>query len=236
LTRIEDRLARLEDCLRPVASDSGSTPGSHRRTSLDIAISSRPRPADENRKYFQQIVSEPRYDFSFRQTAGEAVTARPSIISFHSPFYLQFESWDDTEVFYDDELEQEERLFEAMEAGGAQGLDMTARTVWQLQQSFVMNFLQWMPLIESRALSQHVEIAQSGQFSQRSPSDCLVMFALAVGTLDRTPPSSVARAGPLPGLHYFNAGRQILQLINRRSRRSVTLLQCEYLISCGNCC
>jgi hypothetical protein len=195
---------------------------------METAISSRPRPADENRKFFQQIVSEPRYDFSFRQTAGEAVTARPSIVSFHSPYYLQFESWDDTEVFYDDELEQEERLFEAMEAGSRQGLDMTARTVWQLQQSFVMNFLQWMPLIESRALSHHVELAQSGNFSRRSASDCLVMFALAIGTVDRAPPNSTARPGPILGLDYFNAGRQILATINRRSRRSVTLLQCEF--------
>lgn len=194
---------------------------------METAISSRPRPIDENRKYFQQVVSEPRYDFSFRQTAGEAVTARPSILSFHSPYYFQFESWDDTEIFYDDELEQEEKLFEAMEAGSGQGLDMTARTVWQLQQNFVMNFLQWMPLIESRALSHHVELAQSGHFSQRGASDCLVFFALAIGTLDRTPPDSVSHSGPHLGLHYFNAGRQILASINRRSRRSVTLLQCE---------
>jgi hypothetical protein len=171
-------------------------------------------------------VSEPRNDFNFRQTAGEAVTARPSIITFHSPYYLHnFENWDDTTVFYDDELAEEEQLIEAMEAGSGQGLDMTAKTLWQLQQNFVLNFLQWMPLLEVTAFSRHVEIAQNGHFCQQGPSDCLVMFALAVGTLDRNrqpAPSSQL----YPGLHYFQEGRQILMALSRAGRKNITILQC----------
>jgi hypothetical protein len=178
-------------------------------------------------------VSEPRHDFNFRQTAGEAVTARPSIVSFHSPYYiLHFENWDDTTEFYDDELAAEEELFEAMEAGSCQRLDMTPRTVWQLQQNFVLNFLQWMPLFEVSAFSKHMEIAQSGSFCQHSPSDCIVMFALAVGTLDRNKHSTSDHNSSelYPGLRYFGEGRQILMSQSRAGRKNITILQCKSLM------
>jgi hypothetical protein len=230
LLRIEERLARVEDSLRSTISESASTPGSFRRTSFETtAHPSRLRPPDEARHHFQRIVSEPRHDFNFRQTAGEAVTARPSIISFHSPYYLlHFENWDDSTEFYDDELALEEELFEAMEAGSGQGLDMTPRTVWQLQQNFVLNFLQWMPLFEVSAFSKHMETAQSGSFCQRGPSDCIVMFALAVGTLDRNRQTAASPAPSelYPGLHYFQEGRQILMSLSRAGRKNITILQC----------
>jgi len=56
------------------------------------------------RTYYQRSVAVPLYDFSFRQTTGEAVTARPSLVSFTSPPYLDFESWNDTGEFYDEEM------------------------------------------------------------------------------------------------------------------------------------
>jgi hypothetical protein len=233
LTRIEERLARVEDSLRTAASETASTPGSRRRTSNDTTPPTfRTRLADESRRYFQHVVAQPHYDFSFRQTAGEAVTARPSIVSFYCPYYIQFENWDDTAIFYDDELAAEEQLFEIMEVGCGQGLDMTPRTVWQLQQNFVLNFLQWLPLLEVQAFSEHVESAQSGGFSRQSASDCLVFFALAVSVLDRNRhkfTNSVSQSELHPGLHYFHEGRQILTMVSRRTRRNVTILQCEFL-------
>jgi hypothetical protein len=230
LLRIEERLARVEDSLRSAVSvDSVSTPGSLRRTSFETtAHPSRLKPPEESRQFFQRIVAEPSNYFNFRQTAGEAATPRPSIVSFHSPYYLHFDTWDDTKQFYDSELAAEEQLFEAMEAGSGQGLDMTPRTVWQLQQNFVLNYLQWMPLLDVSTFSLHIETAQNGQFSQQGPSDCLVLFALAVGTLDRnrqttTDPDQLEL---YPGLRYFQEGRQILMSLSRAGRKNITILQC----------
>lgn len=251
--RIEERLARVEDALRdPTTSTSdtagrptttsevGSTPRDRRASvstnTENLSLASRLGLRDDSRTYFQHIVSVPHYDFSFRQTAGEAVTARPSMISFHSTWYIQFENWDDTKDFYDDELAAEDYLFHIMNADVGQGLDMTARTVWQLQQNFVMNFLQSLPLLEVKTFTDHVEASRAAQFSRKSSSDCLVMFALAIGSLDRNKHSPLTLGldkGPHPGLNYFNAARQIMTTLQRGSRRrDVTMLQCRIMEAC----
>ena len=185
--------------------------------------------------YFQNVLSVPHYDFSFRQTAGEAIAARPSMLSFRATWYINFESWDDTKDFYDDELAAEEYLFQLMDAGFGQGLDVSARTVWQLQQHFVQGFLQWLPVITINEFTEHVEIARNGNFNRQSPSDCLVMFALAIGSLEKSrhTPSSRSLERPHPGLEYFATARDILLILSKRSRkRDITMLQCRILEVC----
>ncbi|KAJ9641014.1 hypothetical protein H2199_005682 [Coniosporium tulheliwenetii] len=143
----------------------------------------RPRAyADGWRSYYQHTLSVPHYDFSFRQTAGEAVTARPSFVSFTCPYYIQFDSWDDTQNFYDDEMTAEEQLYAAMDANTTPDPELSSRITWRLQQSFVKNYLQWYPLIEPDVLVQHVQVAQAGHFLETNPSNCLTMFAFAIGT------------------------------------------------------
>jgi hypothetical protein len=236
--RIEERLARVEDALRPGVSETASTPGSlsNRRQSFETFLHpARVNHHHDSRRYFQHIVSVPHFDYSIRQTVGEAVTARPSILSFHCPYYIQFETWDDTRVFFDDELEAEEKLLEITKTRCSQGLDMTPRTVFQLQQNFVMNFLQWLPLLEVRAFAEHIELAQNDHFSDQSHSDCLVMFALAVGSLDRNrhAPNNLSLEEEVhPGLHYFHAGREILKTLAHMSRRNITTLQSRILQAC----
>jgi hypothetical protein len=185
--------------------------------------------------YFQNVLSVPHYDFSFRQTAGEAIAARPSVLSFRATWYINFESWDDTKDFYDDELAAEEYLFQLMDAGFGQGLDISARAVWQLQQHFVQGFLQWLPVITLGEFTEHVEIARNGNFNRQSPSDCLVMFALAIGSLEkaRHSPSSRSLERPHPGLEYFSTARDTLLILSKRSRkRDITMLQCRILEVC----
>lgn len=221
---------------------AGLTPASssNRRQSLStsgesISLASRLTLRDDLQSYFQRMVSVPHYDFSFRQTAGEAVAARPTMISFRRMAFMQLDDWNDTKEFYDDELAAEEHLYRIMDSGFGQGLDMTPRTIWQLQQHFVQGFLQWLPLIEVNAFSEHVEFARNGQFSRQSPSDCLVMFALAIGYLDkeRHNPSSRCPEKHHPGLEYVAAGRRILAALSGRSRRcDVTILQCRVLEVC----
>ncbi|KIW01031.1 hypothetical protein, variant 2 [Verruconis gallopava] len=255
LVRIEERLARVEETLQRTALGSPSavsdarnsvnhahTPGSsslrrasNSTTGEPISLAARLQSRDDLKQYFQRIVSVPHYEFSFRQTAGEAIAARPSMLSFRATWYINFESWDDTKDFYDDELVAEEYLFQLMEAGFGQSLDVSSRTVWQLQQHFVNGFLQWLPVITISEFTNHVEIARNGNFARQSPSDCIVMFALAIGSLDKTRHSSASRSleRPHPGLEYFSIARDILMALSKRSRkRDITILQCRILQVC----
>jgi hypothetical protein len=204
-------------------------------TGENVSLASRLQNREDLKSYFQHIASVPHYDFSFRQTTGEAISARPSMLSFRATWYINFETWDDTKDFYDDELAAEEYLFQLMDAGFGQGVDVSSRTVWQLQQHFVQGFLQWLPVITLTEFTEHVEIARNGSFARESPSDCLVMFALAIGSLEKTRQSPASRSleRPHPGLEYFAAARDILTLLSKRSRkRDITILQCRILEVC----
>lgn len=234
LSRIEERLERVEYALLP-PSESTGTPASQRLMSVD-ALPSRRRGSqstDDARRYFQHVMSAPQYDFSFRQTAGEAVTARPSILSFTCPPYINFDSWDDSATFYDDEMASEERMFAMGESYRDQFLDTSIRTVWQLQQNFILNFLQWMPLLELDDLVQHVNLAQADHFSLSNPSSSLSMFVFAIGAIagDRGCLSSGHHnhAEEYPGLQYFFAGRQGIEYLSRSRRRHILTLQCRVL-------
>lgn len=252
LVRIEERLARVEDTLQrsaiapPTASTSdiktpvtfATSPTSVGRRDTSISTVGEHQVAMISRlqsNYFQNVLSVPHYDFSFRQTAGEAIAARPSVLSFRATWYINFESWDDTKDFYDDELAAEEYLFQLMDAGFGQELDISARAVWQLQQHFVQGFLQWLPVITTGEFTEHVEIARNGNFNRESPSDCLVMFALAIGSLEKSrhSPSSRSLERPHPGLEYFSKARDVLLVLSKRSRkRDMTILQCRILEAC----
>ncbi|KAF2840252.1 hypothetical protein M501DRAFT_991269 [Patellaria atrata CBS 101060] len=238
LARIEDRLARLEDFLNPSKADTVSTPGSiGRQQSIENhSLPSRARNplVDERRNYHQQSVATT-YNFSFRQTAGEAVTPRPSLTSFQSPFYLQFESWDDTERFYDDELTAEEHMYETIEAYHSQPLNLTPRDAWKLQQTFVTTFLQWMPLLDLEHFVEHVRIAAARDFSENNRSNCLTMFAFAIAMVSQDQETKFhdpIQMEFLPGLDYFSRGCQILQRLTPRSRRDIDILQCRLLQGC----
>ena len=239
LSRIEERLERVEYALVPpiaAISESTGTPASQRLTSVDISLSSRRREShgtDDPRRYFQHVMSAPQFDFSFRQTTGEAVTARPSILSFTAPSYLNFESWDESATFYDDEMAAEENFFALGESCRDQFIDTNIRTVWQLQQAFVFHFLQWMPLLDLNTLVQHVNIAQADNFSLSNPSTCLCMFAFAIGAISVDKGSfSNGQHDPVdeyPGLSYYFAGRQCLEYLCRRRKRHILTLQCRIL-------
>lgn len=236
LSRIEERLERVEYALG-APSESTGTPASQRMMSVDIpALPSKRRGSqatDDSRRYFQHVMSAPQYDFSFRQTAGEAVTARPSILSFTCPPYINFHSWDDSTNFYDDEMAAEEHLFALGESYRDQCLDTSLRTVWQLQQNFVLNFLQWMPLLEVNGLVQHVNLAQADRFSLSNPSSCFSMFVFAIGAIAGDKGffsgDSHHHVQEYPGLQYFFAGRQALEYLSRTRRRHILTLQCRVL-------
>lgn len=236
LTRIEERLVRLEENLQVPRSESANTPGSHLAASTENSVApAHARSYAVWRNYYQAVVSSPHYEFSFRQTAGEAVTARPSIVSFQSPYYINYESWDDSSWFYDEELAAEEHLNSVMEAFDSQAVRPSARTAWHLQQAFVLNFLHWAPVFDVDGFVEHCRAAQASDYTQEDASTCLTMLAFAIADISdaqNAAPSQELTDYHYIGLQYFQRGSQILDKIKTQTRRSIIIMQCRFLRAC----
>jgi len=171
-------------------------------------------------------------NFTFRQTAGEAVTARPSLLSFQCPYYINQDSWDDTEAFYDDEMQGEKELFEEMEARSDESCIPSARAAWHLQQTFVVYFLQWMPLMEVDDFVEHCQAAQSADYSADDLDNCVTMLAYAIAELaeDKDGTSGhLGHADAHPGIAFFRRGCDVLDRISPQHKRDVAVLQCRLL-------
>jgi hypothetical protein len=234
LNRIEERLVRLEDSINSSKSTE-STPEStsEHRLSTEGPRSTRTKAfSDGWRSYYQEIIATPHYDFSFRQTAGEAWTARPSLVSFTCPYYIHFDSWDDTSRFYDDEFRAEKDLYQIMDTLGDRTPLLDTRTIWRLQKISIKNFLQWMPLLSVGDLVNHVQVAQTSNFELPNASTALSMLAFAFAEISEDRGSSYLDAhqhGILPGLDYFRHGSKLLQTLLPRERREIEILQCRVL-------
>lgn len=165
--------------------------------------------------------------FSFRQTRGEALAARPSFLTFQSPEFLSWESWDDTEGFYDNELAVGDKLQEQIEASIAVPLALDARTTWRLQKNFLQSLPHWIPLLDLRSCVALVQEAQAGGFAANNASNCFAMFVFAIGAifedkdLERSPEQ-------LPGLEYLCRGSQILERFALQIS-NLEILQCRIL-------
>ena len=242
LVRIDERVARIEAALQPPISSSerSGSPDSFRRYShATVTSNSRPKVHLGNlSQYYQHSLSSPHYDLSFRQTTGEAVAARPSLVSFQCPECMQFDSWNDTENFYDDELASEKGLYERMESLRKSPLSdaiiekLTPRLVWQLQQTFIQSYLQWMPLMELHSFMDHIHRAQESKFAGQSVSTCLSMFAFAISTLSEDQGSMKASLDPeLLGLDFLSIGSGMLQSFSPGLKRDLRVLQCRVLFA-----
>lgn len=235
LIRIDNRLARLEEHF------GASTPSSATASqALPATSHGLPSPASasevigQRRNYYQQAVATPHYDFSFRQTAGEAGVARPNLLGFNCPPYMDVESWDDTAEFYDDEMISEDLLWQVVENYRGTKPILDVRTAWRLQQTYVQNFLQWMPLVDLQTLYDHVQVAQKTNYTADNPSTCLTMFVFAVAVISEdkgrsTPREHFAHQNLLPGIEFFSRGHDILQKLSPRIKRSTQMLQCRIL-------
>jgi hypothetical protein len=181
------------------------------------------------------VVSSPDHEFSVRQTTSEAVTARPSFLSFTSPYYVDFESWDDSSWFYDEELGAEERMSAAMDALDGQSVHPSARTAWHLQQAFVLKLLHWAPVVDTDGFVEHSRAAQASGYASDDASTCLTMLAFAIAEIldsSNTSPTTYSDPETYIGLHYFRRGSQILDCLQPRSRRSIPTMQCRFLQAC----
>jgi len=173
--------------------------------------------------------SAARVDFAFRQTRIEGKTARPSLLTFNCPPFFQFDSWDDTEGFYDNELALGELLFDQTQSLSGQLLDTSQPVCWRLQQSFIRNFLRWIPIFDIQTCIEHVKAAKSQNFAGSDLSSCMTMFVLAVGAISDDRGDTINdqyMATFPPGMDYFARGSQLLERFALRST-TVEVMQCR---------
>ncbi|ORY19674.1 hypothetical protein BCR34DRAFT_595142 [Clohesyomyces aquaticus] len=190
-------------------------------SSLDGEISTITSPNTSN-----PTIETPKYDFAYRQTATEALSPRPSLLTFRAPSYILVESWDYTAEFYDDEILAGETLADQLDLLLSRPLDLSKRTTRRLQQTFVENFLRWTPIFDQSVCISCVDEAAAGGFQFSDPSTCLTMLLFALGAI-----SEERIEGPeqqMPGLGYFARGCQIMERLSLRTG-SVTTLQCRIL-------
>lgn len=161
----------------------------------------------------------------FRQSQGEVSCARPNLLTFCSPPGLS-QSWDDTEAFYDDELAAGDTIARQIADLHYRDIDLSRKTLKSLQQSFVENFLRWLPICDVQDLTSHVSIASENQFNYLGVSSCFALFAFAIG--------AVAQAGHhngnarYAGMEYFAKGTRMLEEILGKENQ-VEVMQCRIL-------
>lgn len=243
LERIEARLASLEEKadaaaqLKENAVITQQSPYSHISPSSQAVYSQgdKTSPASftdgqPTAPYFHHqslgAASRPPPEFSFRQTRGEAAVARPNLLAFACPPFIHAESWDDTEEFYDDEMLASEHLHLQMQEIQSRMLDLSRKTTRYLQQSFVDNYLRWMPICDLQDCSDYVNEAYACNFDASNPSSCFTMLVFAIGAV------SEGRIGALdeelPGLDYFAQGNRMADGMSLMTR-SLTTLQCRIM-------
>lgn len=166
------------------------------------------------------------YDFAYRQTATEALTARPSLLTFRAPSYVRVDSWDYTADFYDDEIIAGEQLCDQLDEMLLQPVDLSKRTTRRLQQSFVENFLRWTPIFDQKTCVGAVERAAADNYLRQDPATCLTFMLLALGAIseDRSESPEIQA----PGLDYFARACQIMERLSLRTGSLMTL-QCRVL-------
>jgi hypothetical protein len=170
----------------------------------------------------------------FRRTATEASTARPSLLAFQCPPYMASESWDDAAEFYTGEIKAGEYFFLQFDRCLGSLPDISSRTVRQLQQSFVIDFLGWMPVFEPATAISAVKQSCASNFSARDTNDCLSMFILSIGSLARDRTELCQEH--LPGIQYFTHGCQMLErltfLVDSINALRCRILQAAYFKLC----
>jgi len=170
--------------------------------------------------------SQPACGFSFRQTRGEAAVARPNLLAFACPPFINSDSWDDTEEFYDDEMLASEQLHIQMQATKLRTLDLSRKTTRYLQQSFVDNFLRWIPICDLQDCSDYVNQGYSCNFDPSHPSSCFAMLVFAIGAVAEGRIGTIDEE--LPGLDYFAEGNKMMDGMSLMTR-SLTTLQCRVM-------
>lgn len=167
------------------------------------------------------------YQHKKRTTRGK-YTARPGLLTFECPPYVQSESYDDSGEFYDSEMAAGDEFKRQMTLCLSTFPDVSKRTVRLVLQRFVENFLGWIPLFEPTAVYTVVNAACASGFAAADPNSCLAMLILATGSVFQN--AANIQSTPFPGLDYFAHGSRLLERFTFMSS-SLTTLHCRILQS-----
>jgi hypothetical protein len=164
------------------------------------------------------------------QSLHELTAGRPNLLTFCCPWYLsatnQWESWDDTDLFYDDQLAEEDNISRQCQESLLRIPDLSKKTARFLQQNFVDFFLRWFPICDLQDCAAHVNRANACQFDPANPSSCFTMFLLAIGSIAGRGTESVA--DNLPGVDYLARGNMMLETMSFKTTCLVAK-QCRFL-------
>jgi hypothetical protein len=162
-----------------------------------------------------------------RQSLGEVDVPRPNLLTFYCPPFLSaWDSWDDTEAFYDEQLASGEDLFRQIRASQNRNLDLSRKTTLYLQQNFVENYLRWLPICDLQDCVRHVNQAYACNFDPSNPSSCFSMLLFAVGAVANG--SNEIEHQNMPGIEYFARGNMMLDVISIKPGCMITM-QCRLL-------
>ncbi|KAH7029313.1 uncharacterized protein B0I36DRAFT_130832 [Microdochium trichocladiopsis] len=183
------------------------------------------------RDAMSSAAESPREGVLFRKTRPEVYTARPGLLAFCCPSYIDAPSWDDYGDFYGNEIRAGEQFLGMFDEYLSSNLDVSRRTLRRLQQSFVDHYLGWIPILEPETVSCVVDTACSLGSPSRDINGCLAMFILAVGAITQETPGNDnddGGAAKLAGVAYFVNGCQSLERFSLLIE-SLEIIQCRIL-------
>jgi hypothetical protein len=240
LQRIEKQLLLLHDKISGISQRVEATEilGSHKGPRRPVsthhldAFSPPSQDGSQRRMYNNGASSHssPQTAIAQRQSLGEADVPRPNLLTFCCPTFLsvlqEWDSWDDTEAFYDDQLSAGDDLFRDTRDSQLRNVDLSRKTTLQLQQNFVENYLRWLPICDPQDCVHHVNQAYACNFDPSNLSSCFAMLLFALGRI--TEGSIESYNQDLPGLDYFARGNMMLDTVSVKSG-CMTTMQCRLL-------
>ena len=109
-------------------------------------------------------------------------------------------------------------------------LDLDPRRCWQLKESFSSHVLPWCPIIDQRECTEVVSRAVERGFEPYSLETAMALLVLAGGAFAAESQHYSNEASSFPGLAYFRAACQILDL-DRVTAHTIRNVQCHILAS-----
>lgn len=175
------------------------------------------------RKLGPLLSSEPDNSKSYRM---------PNLLTFNPPPLLQSFYYDDSQTFFTGELDHGDGLLKHLHSPLNQvpSADLSSRNCWKLQQSFIGNFLRWVPIFDDETCLRHIQQARDCGYSEKSSDVCLTLLMYAIGAISSNERFYHGDTCSLPGYPYILLASKLLDQF-RFSTRDITHLQCGVLLS-----
>lgn len=156
----------------------------------------------------------------------------PNLLSFVAPDSLGPFSYDSSEIFFTQEVEQGNSLINFIEYTVVKNIhaDFSPQTCWKLQRAFASGFLRWMPLFDDDTCLQHVNLSSATHFSDGSASSCLSLLILALGSMAMDDNFCHGDPSQLPGIEYLALAYKAMKAMES-STGNMLYLQCHTLFS-----